>query len=87
MHGDTVVTKDQEGGKRPLNKNKSNEPPLKMNRGVELLLRNKRRKLPLTRTFQVKFGNMVALWNREIHFYFEFHLDFKKKMSQPHGEK
>ena len=74
MHGDTVVTKDAEGGKRPLNKNKSNEPPLKMNRGVELLLRNKRRKLPLTRTFQVKFGNMVGLFNREIHFYFEFHL-------------
>ena len=86
MHGDTVVTKDQEGGKRPLNKNKSNEPPLKMNRGVELLLRNKRRKLPLTRTFQVKFGNMVALWNREIHFYFEFHLDFKKKVSQNGGK-
>jgi len=86
MHGDTVVTKDQEGGKKPLNKNKSNEPPLKMNRGVELLLRNKRRKLPLTRTFQVKFGNMVALWNREIHFYFEFHLDFKKKVSQQGGK-
>ena len=86
MHGDTVVTKDQEGGKKPLNKNKSNEPPLKMNRGVELLLRNKRRKLPLTRTFQVKFGNMVALWNREIHFYFEFHLDFKKKVSKPGGK-
>ncbi len=86
MHGDTVVTKDQAGGKRPLNKNKSTEPPLKMNRGVELLLRNKRRKLPLTRTFQVKFGNMVALWNREIHFYFEFHLDFKKKVSQNGGK-
>ena len=81
MHGDTVVTKNQEGEKRPLNKSKG-DPPLKMNRGVELLLRNKRRKLPLTRTFQVKFGNMVGLFNREIHFYFEFHLDFKKKISQ-----
>ena len=40
MHGDTVVTKNQEGKERPLNKNKSKEPPLKMNRGVELLLRN-----------------------------------------------
>ena len=82
MHGDTVVTKDQEGEKRPLNKSKGDEPPLKMNRGVELLLRNKRRRFPLTRTFQVKFGNMVGLFNREIHFYFEFHLDFKKKISQ-----
>ena len=86
MHGDTVVTKNQEGGKKPLNKDESNLPP-KMNRGVELLLRNKRRKLPTPRTFQVKFGNMIGFFNREIHFYFEFHLDFKKKMSQPHGEK
>ena len=84
MHGDTVVTKNQEGEKRPLNKSKG-DPPLKMNRGVELLHRNKRRKLPLTRTLQVKFGNMVGLFNREIHFYFEFHLDFKKKISQKGG--
>ena len=80
------MTKDQAGEKKPLNKDKSNLPP-KMNRGVELLLRNKRRKLPTPRTFQVKFGNMIGFFNREIHFYFEFHLDFKKKMSQPHGEK
>ena len=86
MHGDTVVTKDQEGGKRPLNKNKSNESPLKMNKGVELLLRNKRRRLPLTRTFQVKFGHMMGLFNREIHIYFEFHLDLKKKVSQQGGK-
>ena len=76
MHGDTVVTKDQEGGKKPLNKDKSKEPPLKMNRGVELLLRNKRRKLPEPKTFQVKWGNMIAFLNREIHFYFEFQLIF-----------
>jgi len=81
MHGDTVVTKDQEGEKRPLNKN-NNDEPLKMNRGVELLLRNKRRRLPLTRTFQVKFGHMIGFFNREIHLYFEFHLDLKKKIPQ-----
>ena len=34
MHGDTVVTKNQEGGKKPLNKDESKEPPFKMNRGV-----------------------------------------------------
>ena len=84
MHGDTVVTKDQEEGKKPLNKNKSNLPP-KMNRGVELLLRNKRRRIPTPKTFQVKFGNVLSFFNREIHFYFEFHLDFRKKKSQ--GEK
>ena len=81
MHGDTVVTKNQGGEKSPLNKNKS-DPPLKMNKGVELLLRNKRRRPQPTRTFQMKFGNMIGLYNREIHFYFEFHLDFKKKISQ-----
>ncbi len=81
MHGDTVVTKNQGGEKSPLNKNKS-DPPLKMNKGVELLLRNKRRRPQPTRTFQMKFGNMIGLFNREIHFYFEFHLDFKKKISQ-----
>ena len=81
MHGDTVVTKNQEGEKSPLNKNKS-DPPLKMNKGVELLLRNKRRRPQPTRTFQMKLGNMIGLFNREIHFYFEFHLDFKKKISQ-----
>ena len=84
MHGDTVVTKDQAGEKKPLNKNKSNLPP-KMNRGVELLLRNKRRRIPTPKTFQVKFGNVISFINREIHFYFEFHLDFSKKKSQ--GEK
>ena len=81
MHGDTVVTKNQGGEKSRLNKNKS-DPPLKMNKGVELLLRNKRRRPQPTRTFQMKFGNMIGLFNREIHFYFEFHLDFKKKISQ-----
>jgi len=84
MHGDTVVTKDQAGEKKPLNKNKSNLPP-KMNRGVELLLRNKRRRIPTPKTFQVKFGNVISFFSREIHFYFEFHLDFRKKKSQ--GEK
>ena len=84
MHGDTVVTKNQEEGKKPLNKNKTNLPP-KMNRGVELLLRNKRRRATAPKTFQVKFGNMLSFFNREIHFYFEFHLDFRKKKSQ--GEK
>ena len=84
MHGDTVVTKNPGGEKSPLNKNKS-DPPLKMNKGVELLLRNKRRRPQPTRTFQMKFGNMIGLFNREIHFYFEFHLDFRKKKSQ--GEK
>ena len=42
---------DQEGVKKDLNKDK----PLEINRGVELLLRNRRKK-PKSKTFQVKFS-------------------------------
>ena len=71
MRGGTVVTEDQEDGKSPLNKIKGDPEPLKMNRGIELLLRNKRRKRPKPKTFLKK----------EIHFYFEFHVDIINKIS------
>ena len=80
MHGDTVVTEDQEGAKSHLNKNKSDEDSLKITKGVELLLRNKRR-VSKPKTFQVRFGNMISLLNREIHFYLDFHLDIQKSNS------
>ena len=60
------MTEDQEDEKKDLNKNK----PLEINRGVELLLRN-RRKEPQPKTFQVEF----SFFGREITFY----LDIKKK--------
>ena len=67
------MTDDQEEEKRNLNKDKP-----EMNRGVELLLRNRRRiQRPIT--FQVKFGKLIALWNREIVFHFNFYLDIIKK--------
>ena len=48
--------KDQEGkGGGPLNKTTSD--PTQINRGVELLLR-KRRKKTVPKTFQVRFGNI-----------------------------
>ena len=50
-----------------------------MNRGVELLLRNRRRKLERPKTFQVKFGKLIALWNREIVFHINFYFDIRKK--------
>ncbi len=75
MHGGTVVTEDQEDEKKSLNKNKSTE----INRGVELLLRNRRRKPEKPKTFQIKFGKLIALWNREIIFHFNFYLDIRKK--------
>jgi hypothetical protein len=48
---------------------------------VELLLR--RRSKPeepeKSKTFQVKFGNLIALWNREIVFHLNFYFDIRKK--------
>ena len=73
MLGGISVTESQEEEKKSLNKDKP-----QMNRGVELLLRN-RRKPEKPKTFQVKFGNLIALWNREIIFHFNFYLDIRKK--------
>ena len=68
------MTKDQEEEKSNLN----NDKP-QINRGVELLLRNRRRNSQKPKTFQVKFGKLIALWNREIVFHFDFYLDIRKK--------
>ena len=73
MHGGISVTENQEEEKKDLNKSKPD-----INRGVELLLRN-RRKPEKPKTFQVKFGNLIALWNREIIIHFNFYLDIRKK--------
>ena len=73
MQGDIVMTEDQEDAKKTLNKDKS----LEINRGVELLLRN-RRKPERPKTFQVKFGKLVSLWNREIVFHLNVYLDIRK---------
>ena len=65
---------DQEDAKKDLNKDK----PLEINRGVELLLRNRRKRPDKPKTFQVKFGKLVSLWNREIVFHFNVYLDIRK---------
>ena len=75
MHGGIVVTEDQEDEKKSLNKNTTTD----INRGVELLLRNRRRSPPKPKTFQVKFGKLIALWNTEIVFHFNFYLNIIKK--------
>ena len=74
MPGNIVMTKDRDEGKSKLN---NNEPQI--NRGVELLLRNRRRKSERPKTFQVKFGKMISLFRREFHFFIEFHFDIRKK--------
>ena len=68
------MTDDLEGGKRKLNNDETH-----INRGVELLLRNRRRKPEPPKTFQIKFGKMVALFRREIVFHLNFYLDIRKK--------
>jgi hypothetical protein len=59
--------------------NNDNESP-KMNRGFELLLRNKKRREP-PKTFQVKFGKMVSFLRREFHFFLDIQFDIRKKES------
>ena len=68
------MTKDQEEERSKLNKS---EPQI--NRGVELLLRNRRKRESRPKTFQVKFGKMISLFRREFHFFIEFHFDIRKK--------
>ncbi len=60
-------------------KRKLNNSDPQINRGVELLLRNRRRKSEKPKTFQVKFGKMISLFRREFHFFIEFHFDVRKK--------
>lgn len=52
---------------------------LHINRGVELLLRNRRREPEAPKTVQFSFGKMVSLFKREICIYLNFSLDIKKK--------
>ena len=59
------MTKEEEE-KDALNKDNT-----EINKGVELLLRNRRKEEPKSKTFQVQF----SFFNREITFY----LDIKKK--------
>ena len=74
MRGGIVMTEDQDEGKSNLNNRETH-----INRGVELLLRNRRRKREPPKTFQIKFGKMVSLFHREIVFHLNFYLDIRKK--------
>ena len=77
MHGNTAMTKNQDDERNKLN----NSRDLHINRGFELMLRNnnRREKPSEPKTFQIRFGKMLSLFKREIHFQFEFFLDIKKK--------
>jgi hypothetical protein len=74
MHGGIVMNDDLDEEKNNLNNQETH-----INRGVELLLRNRRSKPDPPKTFQIKFGNMVSLFRREIVFHLNFYLDIRKK--------
>ena len=73
MHGGINVTENLEEEEKFLN-----NPEPTLNKGVELLLRRRNKPDP-PKTFQVKFGNLIALWNREIVFHLNFYIDIRKK--------
>ncbi len=68
------MTEDLEDAKNKLNKSQP-----QINRGIELLLRNRRKKPEPPKTFQVRFGKMVTLFRREIVLHLNFYLDIRKK--------
>ncbi len=74
MPGNIIMINEEADERSKLN---NLEPQI--NRGVELLLRNKRRRESKPKTFQVKFGKMISLFRREFHFFIEFHFDIRKK--------
>jgi hypothetical protein len=76
MHGGINVTENLEDEEKSLN-----NPEPTLNRGIELLLRRREKpeEVEKPKTFQVKFGNLIALWNREIVFHLNFYFDIRKK--------
>lgn len=77
MHGNMNKKKDQEEGGNLLN-NKISNLPSEIDRGVELLLRNKKGRVG-SKTFQIKFDKMISLFGREFHLNIDFSFDIKKK--------
>ena len=71
-----IMTKEKED-----EKNKLNNSNLQINRGFELMLKhnNREEKPSEPKVFQFRFGKMLSLLNREIHFQIDFFFDMKKK--------
>ena len=77
MRGSMNKKNDQEEGGKLLN-NKTSNLPSEIDRGVELLLRNKKGRVE-SKTFQIKFDKMISLFEREFHLNIDFSFDIKKK--------
>ena len=69
--------KEQEEGGKLLNTQIS-DLPSEIDRGVELLLRNRIKKEE-PKTFQFKIDQMIGLFKRECHLNIDFTFDIKKK--------
>ena len=69
--------KEQEEGGKLLNTQISDSPS-EIDRGVELLLRNRTKKEE-PKTFQFKIDHMIGLFKRECHLNIELTFDIKKK--------
>ncbi len=55
-------------------------PDLEINKGVELMLRNRKRIIRREpKSFEIKFAKMVSFFKREIHIFFNFSLDIRKQ--------
>ena len=76
MHGSMSKKKDQEEGGKLLN-NKISNLPSEIDRGVELLLRNKKGREE-SKTLQFKLNKMISLFRREFYFNIDFSFDIKK---------
>ena len=77
MHGSMNKKNDQEEGGKLLNKN-TNNLPSEIDRGVELLLRNKKGREE-SKTLQFKLNKMISLFRREFYFNIDFSFDIKKR--------
>ena len=76
MHGSMNKKNDQEEGGKLLNKN-TNNLPSEIDRGVELLLRNKKGREE-SKTLQFKLNKMISLFRREFYCNIDFSCDIKK---------
>ena len=76
MHGSMNKKNDQEEGGKLLNKNTNNLPP-EIDRGVELILRNKKGRVE-PKTLQFRINKMISLFKREFYFNIDVSFDIKK---------
>jgi len=50
-----------------------------INKGVELLLRGEPKPKEHSKTWEVSFGKLIALFKKEYHFFFQVSLDIRDK--------